>query len=138
MLLSNRLADDSLFSLQTLSLLIGAGPEAGRISDLKITDNIPGSGPYAPAGVFTDISLPGHTIYAPRVVPTGLKLPVIVWGEGGCLNSGDVMQLFLQEIASHGFVIIASGPPTIGGEVGMKSAFDTIISLYDNGVFTTP
>jgi hypothetical protein len=127
-----------MLSLDVLSLLLGAGPEAGLISDFKLTDTIPGSGPYAPAGVFTDASLPGHTIYAPRIVPTGLKLPVIVWGEGGCLNSGDLMQLFLQEIASHGFLVIASGNPTIGGELGTKSAVDTVVNLYDNGIFTTP
>lgn len=137
-LLRNNAADDTLFSLQSLPLLLGAGPEAGKLSDIKLTDTVPGSGPYAPAGVFTDPSLPGHTIYAPRVMPTGVKLPVIVWGEGGCINSGDMMQLFLQEIASHGFLVISNGVPTIGTEFSPKSAVDTMINLYDNGMFTTP
>jgi dienelactone hydrolase len=130
--------DDSMFSLGTMKSLLGVGPEAGLISDFKITDTIPGSGPYAPVGIFTENSLPGHTIYAPRVIPTGTKIPVIVWGEGGCINIGDQFQLFLREVASHGYLIIASGAPTLGTKAGTKSAVDSLISIYDNGLFTTP
>jgi dienelactone hydrolase len=62
----------------------------------------------------------------------------VVWGEGGCVNSGDVMQLFLTEIASHGYVVIASGAPTVGESAGVKSAIDTMINFYSDGLFTTP
>jgi hypothetical protein len=42
-----------------------------------------GSGPYK-AGYTTDPSLPKHTIFAPKVAPpAGVKMPVIVWGNGG-------------------------------------------------------
>jgi dienelactone hydrolase len=118
-------------------MLVASGPDSGLISDFKMTDTIPGSGPYAPAGIFTDPSLPGHTIYVPRTVPTGVKLPVIVWGNGGCMNSGDMFQLFLTEVASHGYLVIASGSPTMGDVAGGKSVIDTVANIYSNGLFTT-
>lgn len=42
-----------------------------------------GSGPYN-AWYTTDAGLPKHTIFAPKVAPpAGVKMPVIVWGNGG-------------------------------------------------------
>ena len=42
-----------------------------------------GSGPYK-AGYTTDPTLPKHTIFAPLVAPpASVKVPVIVWGNGG-------------------------------------------------------
>ncbi len=37
--------------------------------------------------------------------------PVLVWGEGGCAKNGLMFPEYLSEIASHGFVVIADGPP---------------------------
>lgn len=39
------------------------------------------------------------------------KLPIVAWGEGGCSNIGAFYRNFLGEIASHGFLIVAVGPP---------------------------
>jgi hypothetical protein len=36
---------------------------------------------------------------------------VLVWGEGGCAKNGLTFPEFLTELASHGFVIVADGPP---------------------------
>lgn len=47
----------------------------------------------------------------------GVKIPVIVWGNGGCLDSGTFFQNFLTEIASHGFLILANGAPAAGGQL---------------------
>jgi dienelactone hydrolase len=74
----------------------------------------PGSGPYA-ADKFTDDSLPVHTIYAPKTPPAGQKLPVLIFGNGGCANVGTAFQNFLREIASHGFIALANGAPGKGG-----------------------
>jgi hypothetical protein len=72
-------------------------------------DNLPGTGPY-PAQVWpADPSLPVHTIYAPKNAPKDVKLPVLVWANGGCANSGLGFQNFLREIASHGFIAVANG-----------------------------
>ena len=68
-------------------------------------------GPYA-VTVETDPSLPTHTLYRPTdLAPfAGGKLPIVAFGEGGCANVGRAFQGFLTEIASHGFMVIATGP----------------------------
>ena len=45
-----------------------------------------GSGPYK-ADFSTQETLPKHTIYAPKSPPPAdVKLPVFVWGNGGCMT----------------------------------------------------
>jgi hypothetical protein len=41
------------------------------------------TGPYK-SQYSTDPNLPKHTIYAPLNPPEGVKLPVLIWGNGGC------------------------------------------------------
>jgi hypothetical protein len=82
-----------------------------------------GSGPYK-AGFVTDPSLPGHTIYAPKS-PPNVKMPVIVWGNGGCISSGTMFEDFLTEIASYGYLILANGKPAKGSQ----AAFSNLASL---------
>jgi hypothetical protein len=67
------------------------------------------TGPYGTAWS-APASLPNHTIYAPTNAPAG-PLPVLLWGEGGCIANGLIYKAFLSEIASHGIVVIASGGP---------------------------
>lgn len=71
-----------------------------------------GNGPY-PAVMEQDPGLPTHTIYRPKDLAAlhGQKLPIIAWGEGGCSNNGSFYKNFLGEIASYGFLVIATGPP---------------------------
>ncbi len=71
-----------------------------------------GNGPF-PAVMEQDPSLPTHTIYRPKDLAAlhGQKLPIIAWGEGGCSNNGAFYKNFLGEIASYGFLVIATGPP---------------------------
>src|SRR5690606_19087345 len=68
-----------------------------------------------------DASLPTHTIFQPRdlsVFNTQNKLPVIAWGNGACANSPWEHLNFLNEVASHGFLVIAIGPMPAEGEKG--------------------
>jgi dienelactone hydrolase len=69
----------------------------------------------APTGPFTvvvehDPGLATHTIYRPRDLSLA-EHQVLVWGEGGCAKNGLAFPEYLSEIASHGFVVIADGPP---------------------------
>jgi hypothetical protein len=48
-------------------------------------------------------------------------MPVIIWGNGACLNIGNMFANFLTEIASYGFMIIANGPAN-GSFNGMTTA----------------
>jgi dienelactone hydrolase len=69
----------------------------------------PPTGPY-PVVIEHDPKLATHTIYRPRELSMA-KHPVLVWGEGGCAKNGLMFPEYLREIASHGFVVIADGPP---------------------------
>jgi len=60
----------------------------------------------------TDSGLAGQTIYTPSTTPSGLKLPVIVWGVGGCSDSGTNTAEFHQDLASYGFLVIVNNGPT--------------------------
>ena len=71
-----------------------------------------GTGPY-PAAMVTDPSLTTHTIYRPADLNRvgAERLPIVAWGNGGCANVGDSAKSFLLEVASHGYLVIAVGPP---------------------------
>lgn len=71
-----------------------------------------GTGPF-PAVMEQDPGLPTHTVYRPKDLSglRGQKLPILAWGNGACVNNGASYQPFLTEIASHGFLAIAIGPP---------------------------
>jgi hypothetical protein len=42
-------------------------------------------------------------------------MPIFLWGEGGCSANGTSSLPFLREIASHGFLVLASGSPNGSG-----------------------
>ena len=70
-----------------------------------------GSGPYK-AIMVTEPGLEAHTIFRPADLSAFGKnkpLPVIVWGNGACRNSPWEHMNFLNEIASHGYVVVATG-----------------------------
>lgn len=69
----------------------------------------PPTGPFAIV-IEHDPGLATHTIYRPRELSLD-KHAVLVWGEGGCAKNGLTFPEYLSEIASHGFVVIADGPP---------------------------
>jgi hypothetical protein len=56
-------------------------------------------------------ALPRHVVYRPKDL-AGLgrtKLGVVAWGNGGCSDDGASSRFHLLEIASHGYLVIASG-----------------------------
>jgi hypothetical protein len=63
-----------------------------------------------PAAMESDPTLPDFTIYHPRNLSDASKLPILVWAEGGCANVGNAYAVFLSEIASNGYFIVAVGP----------------------------
>lgn len=57
-------------------------------------------------------SLPAHTVFVPQDLSQfneTNKLPVLVWGNGACTNSPWEHFKFLNEIASHGYLVVATG-----------------------------
>ena len=77
----------------------------------------------------TNPAIADQTIYRPEV-DDEIKTPIIVWGEGGCIKMGLVMVEFLHDLASHGFLIIADGPPT-GGGLGNGPVADALKKSID-------
>ena len=70
-----------------------------------------GSGPFK-AVMKTEPTLAAHTIFVPQdLAPFSDKnpLPVLVWGNGACANSPFEHVNFLNEIASHGYIVVATG-----------------------------
>jgi hypothetical protein len=59
-----------------------------------------------------DPSLPDHTILRPaNLRAVHFKLPIVVWGNGGCRDSNEEYHYFLTHFAAYGFLIVANGPP---------------------------
>jgi len=59
-----------------------------------------------------EASLPAHTVFVPQDLSRFDEknpLPVLVWGNGACSNSPWEHYKFLNEIASHGFLVLATG-----------------------------
>lgn len=65
-------------------------------------------------------SLDAHTIFVPQNLDAFNRknpLPVLVWGNGACRNSPYEHYKFLNEIASHGYIVVATGyMPVEGGQ----------------------
>lgn len=101
-------------TLTTALLLTLSISSAAATAEPRIIEN-GGTGPHS-AVVLQEASLPTHTIFRPKNI-SGFKathrLPVIAWGNGACFDSPWEHVNFLNEIASHGFIVIAIGtlPP---------------------------
>ncbi len=70
-----------------------------------------GTGPYK-AIMKEDPSLKAHTLFVPQDLSKFSKkqqLPVLVWGNGACANSPFEHYKFLNEIASYGYIVLATG-----------------------------
>lgn len=79
-----------------------------------------GTGEYK-AIMISEPSLATHTVFRPQDLSAfgkKNKLPVIAWGNGACANSPWEHVNFLNEVASHGFLVIAIGPMPAEGERG--------------------
>ncbi|MHA6719870.1 alpha/beta hydrolase [Sphingomonas sp. RS6] len=96
-------------SAQTAPGPAASGPEAEMQRNAQIPDT-PGSGRY-PSVKLADPAFPGHTIYRPRNLDAlgARKLPILLWGNGGCSDDGASARLHLEEIASHGYLVVAAG-----------------------------
>jgi hypothetical protein len=85
-----------------------AATERIRVVDLA-QRGAPPTGSHAVV-IEHDQQLATHTIYRPATLGPA-KHSVLVWGEGGCAKNGLTFPEYLSEIASHGFVVVADGPP---------------------------
>ena len=100
----------SLAAAAAVFAACSSGPVTPPASRSRLVED-GGTGPYKVL-MLEDSTLAAHTIFVPQdLSPFGKKnpLPVLVWGNGACTNSPWEHYLFLNEIASHGFLVIATG-----------------------------
>jgi hypothetical protein len=81
-----------------------------RIAENNKLPDPPGTGRFA-ALKEEVASLPQHVVYRPANLAAlgATKLGVVAWGNGGCSNDGASSRFHLLELASHGYLVIASG-----------------------------
>ena len=81
-----------------------------RQAEINARPDTPGSGRFA-AMKEEVASLPRHVVYRPKDLAAlgRTKLGVVAWGNGGCSDDGASSRFHLLEIASHGYLVIASG-----------------------------
>ncbi len=107
-----------LFLLVVLAVTF-ANPLTAQESASRIVED-GGTGDYK-AIMISEPSLATHTVFRPQDLSAFRKknkLPVIAWGNGACANSPWEHINFLNEVASHGFLVIAIGPMPAEGEQG--------------------
>ncbi|KAF2825881.1 hypothetical protein CC86DRAFT_250923, partial [Ophiobolus disseminans] len=96
-----------------------------------------------------DATLANHTIYQPKdPFKVGTKIPVIAWGNGGCMQNGTLFSPALEQIASFGTMIIAVGTiqgiPSTGNGSGpmgswperQRAAIDWVVANAGKGNYT--
>jgi dienelactone hydrolase len=69
-------------------------------------------GPYSVV-VEANPGLATHTIYRPTDLAPFIgknTLPIVSWGNGACANAGTLFEVFLRQVASHGYLAISIGP----------------------------
>src|SRR5688572_10006482 len=81
-----------------------------RQAELNKRPDTPGTGRFA-AMKEEVASLPRHVAYRPKDLGAlgTTKLGVVAWGNGGCSDDAASRRFHLLEIASHGYLVIASG-----------------------------
>ncbi|KAL2869779.1 alpha/beta hydrolase family protein [Aspergillus lucknowensis] len=93
------------------------------------------AGPY-PSNYYTEDGLADHTIYFPDAPPDNTSLPILIWGNGACGFDGTAFANFLTNIASYGFLVIASGVPGGQGSTTsqlMRDAIDWAVGVAGTG-----
>lgn len=107
-----RIIERSNFSASRLFLVVAfcwctLAAVSGQAVATKTID-----GPFSSLAV-TEQSLADFVVYRPEYIDEAVRktgsLPVMVWANGGCMNSSIHHERLLAEVASHGYVIIAIG-----------------------------
>ena len=90
----------------TLVAMTSLAVYAQRVTEVVSRSQPLGSGHYT-ALPEAEPGLPAHTVYRPANLQAlgSQKLPIVLWGEGGCINDGTRFRWFLSEIASQGYLV---------------------------------
>jgi hypothetical protein len=122
----NRIAASAIILAATVTLAAQgpATPAPAAEQQIRVVElaqrGAPPTGPHAVV-IEHDQRLATQTIYRPATLGPA-KHSVLVWGEGGCAKNGLTFPEYLSEIASHGFVVMADGPPIMPAPRGQGGA----------------
>ena len=122
-----------IISFFLLALMVATESFSQQVSSRVVEGG--GTGKYS-AIMMTEASLPTHTVFRPKDMGTfgkKDKLPVIAWGNGACFNSPWEHVNFLNEVASHGFLVLAIGtmPSESGEQVRDRSTSSLLLDAVD-------
>jgi hypothetical protein len=116
----------------TIAFDTGSDEAKGRRA-LLLTVGDGGTGAYK-AVLTGEESLKTHTIFRPRDLSQfggSNLLPIVAWGNGSCANSATEFRNLLSEIASHGYLIVAIGPPAASIDLVAAQGGTTTSQLFD-------
>ena len=68
---------------------------------------------------------PEHAVYRPAALaalPAASKLPIVVWGNGGCARNSGSFAGYLKTLASYGYLVVTTAAPE--GDTGRATADD--------------
>lgn len=124
----------NMYSQENLQKMVSWFDEARTEGHRSIVEE-GGTGAY-PAVMMEEPRLQAHTVFRPQDLSAfgpDHQLPVLVWGNGACTNSPWEHYLFLNEIASHGYVVLATGyyPTEIKPYHGPMSTPDQQVESID-------
>ncbi len=68
----------------------------------------------------------------PNSPPANLSLPILIWGNGACSADDTAFERFLTNIASYGFIAIASGAPQGSGSTTVQLMIDALDWITGN------
>jgi hypothetical protein len=115
--------------LLSIQFLFAQVPQAGQAGPPPPTPSSAWENPTGPYMVVMeeDPTIPNHTIYRPadlNAFPQKDRLPIIAFTGPGCELIGTAFRPFYTELASHGFLVIATGPasPAIGNGTNRPKA----------------
>ena len=99
----------TILATLSMSALLGLSTAVQAMAANTLPDST-GTGRFAAMKEETT-SLAEHVVYRPRDLSAlgARKLGVVAWGNGGCSDDGASSRQHLLEIASHGYLVIASG-----------------------------
>ncbi len=89
-------------------------PRASAARRVRQGPRLPGPQHDFPVTREATDGLAKHTVLRPTDLDaTGFKLPIVLWGNGGCRESNEEFRYFLRRLASYGVFVVANGAPEI-------------------------
>lgn len=112
-----------------------SGPDTSTPSGPTTSGSFPpvsdltASGPFTAATIRNTGPNNAYTVFHPsELAPGGVRNPIVSWGNGGATTPVDYP--LLPHLASHGFVVVASNNPLVGGPQ-VRAGIDWILAQND-------